>query len=211
MAKAMTAPAAIVKLAEFSNYEVRFGKNDKVIKLPVTKLVGDSSPATDPAWKITDMAKETPDGVLFVGVDGQTFVADYRRYPAQTQDVCLFHGTKQKLGDEYAALESVDDCIEAVRELDAQLAEGKWFAERQGFAGLSILLRAIMQVYTLTEEKAREFLKPLTPKEKQGLRVCDELKGAIASIEAERGKGVDAKAILGKLVKPNGDPAGSQA
>ena len=198
-------PTAIVKLADFGDFEVKFGKNDKIIKLPVT-----SDNASPPNWRLTDMAKEVPSGVLFVGVDGSTFIADYLRYPSNVRSVLEFHGTKQKLGDEYANLDEVADCMEAARELDAQLAEGKWFAERQGFAGLSVLMRAIMQVYSIDEPAAREFLKPLSAKEKMSLRASDELKGAIAQIEAERGKGIDAKAILGKLVKPNGDPAGNQ-
>jgi hypothetical protein len=182
----------IVKVAAFGDFEFRFGKSDKVVKFPVTK--------TADGWKITDLAKaETPQGVLFVGRNGEYFVADFSRYSATMHAYGEYHGWKQKLGDEYADVDEVDDCLETVRELDGRLAEGKWTADREGFAGISVLMRAIMKVYGMEKDAAREFLKPLSAKEKQALRTCDELKAAVAEIEAEKGKGVDTAEILKKL------------
>lgn len=197
MAKTKPEPAALVKLPDtFGGAEVRFGKTDKVIKLAVSRS-GDG-------WKSVDLSKgEFPDAVLFVGKDGQTFVADFSRYPESVAKIMTFHGAKQKLGDEYADLDTVDDCLEAVRELDENLASGKWFAERTGFAGISVLMRAIMKVYGIEESAAREFLKPLSAKEKIALRAAPELKPTIDEIEAERAKGApDVSTILGKLKKP---------
>ncbi len=164
-------------------HEVKFGKTDKIVKL---------------AFPI---GSESPTGILFVGRNGRMFLANISRYPQTIKETMVFHGSKQKLGDEYADLDTVDDCFEALIALDGRLAEGKWTVERQGFAGVSVLMKALMEVYDLTEEGAREFLKPLTVKEKAALRASPELKPAIDKIEAERGKGADVTALLDKLRK----------
>lgn len=190
------APAFAVNLPDsFKAKPVSFGKADKIVKLAVSRD-GDN-------WIITPEG-QFPTGVLFVGRDGQTFVADFSRYPEAMSKTLMFHGTKQKLGDEYADLDSIDDCLEAVRELDGRLAEGKWTADRQGFAGISVLMRAIMKVYNITEEAARDFLKPLSAKEKLALRAAPELKPTIDEIEAERAKGAktDTQELLKKLQLP---------
>lgn len=182
MAKATKSnpPVAIVKLASFGDYEVRFGKGDKVQKLPLT---GD---------KVSDLSKgEVPNAVLFVGKSGRTYAADLQRYPEQVLGILTFHGAKQKLADQYANLDSEDDMIEAVIELDNQLAEGKWFAERTGYSGMSVLMRAIMEVFEKTEDEARAFLKDLEPKEKMALRQSAELKPTIDRIESEKAKGTE--------------------
>jgi hypothetical protein len=197
MAKELPKAAALVKLPveTYGDHpEVRFGKTDKVVKL---------------AFPIG--AKE-PTGVLFVAKNGKVFLADVSRYPAEIKGVLLFHGSKQKLGDEYADLDSEDDCLEAARALDARLAEGKWTADREGFAGVSILMRAIMKVFGKTEDEARAFLKDLSKKEKDGLRTCAELKPTIDELEAEKGKGVETKGLIERLTKaPESTPAQPQA
>lgn len=184
-------PVALVKLSAFGDFEVRFGKVDKVQKLAIAK--------TADGWKLADLEKDVPEGVLYVGKDGQTFIQDISRYPENVKAILFWHGTKQKTGDEYADMDHVEDCMEAVREMDERLAEGKFYADRQGFAGVSVLMRAIMKVYGMDEAAVREFLKPLSVKEKQALRVSAELKAAVEEIERERGKGVDTGALLGKI------------
>ena len=192
---AKTVPAVLFSLPDFGITEVRFGKGDKVLKFPVVRVAG-----SDPvAWHIVK-DDTMPEGVLFVGSDKSTFVADFTRYPDSIKGFMVFHGTKQKVGDEYADLDSVEDCMEAAREMDDRLAEGKWYADKQSFKGVSIVMRAIMKVYGIDEDAARAFLKPLTPAEKMALKTSAELKDAVAAIEAERGKGVDTSAILKKLV-----------
>lgn len=168
------------KPAAFGGEEVKFGKSDKILKIP-----------TGPA--------ERPSGILFLGRDGSHFHADISRYPANIAEIMRFHGAKQKLGDEYADLDSIEDSLEAVRELDERLAAGRWTAERTGFVGMSLLLRAIMEVFGLDETAAREFLKPLTQQEKQGLKHSPELKPVIDRMESERAKQVDVGGLIGKL------------
>lgn len=190
-------PAAhVVKLPQFGkDAEARFGKTDQIVKLA---LANDDS--TETGWKLMSRLEDVPSAVLYVGRDGQTYTQDFTRYPDNVKGYLLFHGTKQKTGDEYANLDA-DDAWEAIREMDERLAEGKFYAERQGFAGISVLMRAIMKVFQLSEEQAREYLRGLTPKEKGALRATDELKPTIEEIERERGKGVDTKKLLEKLPK----------
>lgn len=168
------------KPVAYGGEEVRFGKNDKILKIP-----------TGPT--------EAPTGILFLGRDGTHFHADLTRYPDKIKWILEFHGAKQKLGDEYADLDSVEDSLEAVRELDERLASGRWTAERTGFAGMSLLLRAIMEVFGLDETAAREFLKPLSNQEKAGLKQSPELKPVIDRMESERAKQVDVGGLIGKL------------
>lgn len=196
MAKPKSEPVALVKMDQYGIPEARFGKGDKVLKFAVSRVA--KSAETDTGWKITQ-AGQMPEGVLFVGVDGSAFVADFSRYPDSVKGYMTFHGAKQKIGDEYADLDDVADCMEAARELDMRLAAGKWTADREGFAGISVLMRAIMKVFAIPEEAAREFLKPLSTKEKQALRASEELKATIAELEAAKGKGVDTAEILKKL------------
>lgn len=197
-------PAAIVKLSEGflpEGYEVRFGKNDKIQKLPMIWSPADDDPDAG-MWKVADLSKgEIPEAVLFVPLEGEPYLVDPRRYPDATKAILLWHGTKQKVGDEYANLDTIADSMEAVRGLDEQLAAGKWFAERQGFSGVSVLMRAIMEVFSQTEEQARAFLKDLDAKEKMALRQSPELKPTIDRIEAEKAKKspTDTAALLKKL------------
>jgi hypothetical protein len=188
MAKA-TQPVTIVRVPKAKlgasgdgEMEIRFGKTDRIIKLPY--------PADNPT---------NPNGVVFIGRSGRVHIADFSAYPGSIRDVLVFHGAKQKLGDEYADLDNEDDCFEAMIALDGRLAKGQWTAERQGFSGVSVLMRAIMQVFGLTEEKAREFLKPLSKVEKDALRVSPELKPAIDEIEKAKGKGADVTGLIEKL------------
>ncbi len=161
--------------------EVKFGKTDNIIKLAFP------------------LGSEMPTGVLFVGRNGRAYLADVSRYPDAVKGYMVFHGGKQKLGDEYADLDGIDDCFEAMIALDNRLAEGKWDAERKGFAGISVLMKAIMEAFQKTEEEARAFLKDLSPKEKMALKATEELKPIVERMEKERGKDVDTAALLGKL------------
>lgn len=185
-------PAVLIPLPQFGLPEARFGKTDKVLKFPVARLVGADG------WHVVK-DDTMPEGVLFVGRDGSTFVADFTRYPANIKGFMVFHGSKQKIGDEYADLDTVEDCMEAAREMDDRLADGKWFADKQAFKGVSIVMRAIMMAYSVSEEEARNFLKPLSAQEKAALKASAELKPFVDQIEAERGKGIDTKSILSKL------------
>jgi hypothetical protein len=58
------------------------------------------------------------------------------------------HGLAQKVGDETAGEESVDDMVVAVDAMLERLAKGEWGTERKagdGFSGASVVIKAIME------------------------------------------------------------------
>jgi hypothetical protein len=101
------------------------------------------------------------------------------------------HGALQKLGDEVAGLEDVDDQVIAIEELISRLEGGEWGAERKrgegnAMAGLSVLAKALVQTSGKSPEAVREFLKSKTNAEKLALRDNPKLKPIIAELEAKK-------------------------
>ena len=114
------------------------------------------------------------------------------------------HGAEQKLGDETAGLEDVDDCVMAVDELIDRLYSGEWGQKREanGMAGTSILARALCELTGKTREQIKAFLSGKTQGEKVALRNSGKVKPIIDRLEAEKvsKKGtVDTEALLGEL------------
>lgn len=72
------------------------------------------------------------------------------------------HGASQKIGDETAGVESVDDMVVAVDAIIDRLLKGEWTATRaagDSFAGASIVIRAICEVTGKTVEEIKAFLQ----------------------------------------------------
>ena len=72
------------------------------------------------------------------------------------------HGASQKIGDETAGLEDVDDMVVAVDEIINRLGNGEWFAKRSsgdGFAGASVVIRAICEVTGKAVSDVKAFLQ----------------------------------------------------
>jgi hypothetical protein len=80
------------------------------------------------------------------------------------------HGALQKIGDETAGEEGVDDMVLAVDAIMKRLAEGSWGTERKagdGFSGASVVVRALMEATKgskkypdgLTQAEAKAFLE----------------------------------------------------
>jgi len=117
------------------------------------------------------------------------------------------HGAEQKLGDATAGEQNVDDMVEAVESVVLQLNKGEWNARREGgaggFAGASVLLRALVEVSGKPIERVREYLSGLNQKEKLALRQSPKLKPTIERIEAENASktsaSVDTDALLSAL------------
>jgi hypothetical protein len=64
----------------------------------------------------------------------------YARYAA--------HGLSQKIGDEAAGEETVDDMVVSIDAIIERLAKGEWGTERKagdGFSGASVVIKAIME------------------------------------------------------------------
>lgn len=71
------------------------------------------------------------------------------------------HGLEQKLGDETAGVDDVDDCVIAVDELLAQLDKGDWTSRAEGtggFSGAHVVIQAIMEASGKTQDVVKAFL-----------------------------------------------------
>jgi hypothetical protein len=120
------------------------------------------------------------------------------------------HGAEQKLGDETAGCDDVDDMYLAVEELIKRLTKrnedgsfaGAWNVKREGgsMSGTSLLLKALVELSGKSEEQVKEFLGKMSPQEKTALRSSAKVKPIIDRLEAEKVKGkVDTDALLSQL------------
>lgn len=114
------------------------------------------------------------------------------------------HGAEQKLGDETAGVQDVDDMVLYIDELIERLDRGEWSTKREGspFAGASILMRALVEVSGKTPDQVKAFLKTKSAAEKMALRNSSKLKPVVDRLEAEKaskGSKVDTEALLGEL------------
>ena len=98
------------------------------------------------------------------------------------------HGAEQKIGDEAAGVEDIDDIVLAIDELIERLNAGEWGVKREssGFAGTSILLRAIVEVTGKSVEAVRAYLKEKTPAQKLALREAAMFAPVVKRLEAEK-------------------------
>lgn len=72
------------------------------------------------------------------------------------------HGMEQKLGDETAGVEGVNDMVVAVDDLIEQLTKGDWTTVREGgsaFSGASVVIRAIMEASGKPMDAVKAFLQ----------------------------------------------------
>lgn len=117
------------------------------------------------------------------------------------------HGAEQKLGDEIAGLNDVEDCVLAVDELIDRLYNGEWSIKREanGMAGTSVLVRALVKHTGKTVEQIKQFLNGKSQAEKVALRNNPKIKPIVERIEAEKAEkaskkaNVDTDAMLGEL------------
>lgn len=117
------------------------------------------------------------------------------------------HGAIQKLGDELAdpKLTDIDDKVAAIDALMEQLNEGKWSVRREGdgFAGTSVLLKALVEKSGKTVEEIKAWLKGKTQPEKMALRGSAALKPIVDRIEAEKvakSAKVDTTSLLAEII-----------
>lgn len=114
------------------------------------------------------------------------------------------HGAEQKLGDEIAGLDDVDDAILAIDELMSRLDSGDWTVRREanGLAGTSILARALVEATGKPASTIKTFLSTKTQAEKVALRQNPKIAAIVAKLEAakvKKGPVVDTDALLGEL------------
>lgn len=116
------------------------------------------------------------------------------------------HGAIQKLGDQTAGYkeDEIDDAVLDVMSLVERLDKGEWNVKREGggFAGTSILMRALMELRGKTQEEIKAFLENKTQPEKMALRAHPKVKPIVDRLEAEKlakGTKIDTDALLEAL------------
>jgi len=174
--------------------DVGFGKAQKVIKVVMFQPDG-----------------KAPRGIQFDGANGDMVRCEFEDLPdynwlhsADPEGVSLWaavHGYLQKLGDEYASLDKVEDCLEAVQSLWARLCENRWDSETRGFGGSALLLDAVLLAFPhMQRDEARKLLDGMKPNERLTLQLTAEVKPHFDRLQAERAKG-DATKLLEKFQK----------
>jgi hypothetical protein len=97
------------------------------------------------------------------------------------------HGAEQKLGDETAGTEDVDDMYEDVLKLTERLHNGEWATKREpGVSGISLLIRAVAELKGQPVEKVRDFLSTKSAAEKQALGNHPKVKPIIERLQQEK-------------------------
>ena len=119
------------------------------------------------------------------------------------------HGAEQKLGDEIAGVDDIEDAVMAIDDLIDRLYNGEWGVARDksGLAGASILMRALVESTGKTAEEIKKFLSDKTAAQKAALRTNPKIKPIVDRLEAEKAAksakkadAVDTDALLNELV-----------
>ena len=153
------------------------------------------------------MLKESfvKDGVVSVRLDFRNGETRTFTLPSALLLKFAAHGAEQKLGDETAGLDDIDDALMAIDALTERLNAGEWGVKREanGMAGTSVLARALVETTGKTIVQIKEFLGKKSAAEKLALRANPKIKPVIDRIEAEKAaKGktaVDTDAMLDEL------------
>lgn len=124
--------------------------------------------------------------------------------PESLEKTAAGHGLVQKAGDATAGSKDLDDAVEAVLAVKENIEKGDWNArvEGSGFAGISVLAKALVEATGKSPEQVKEFLKQKTPADKIALRNSSRLRPIIERLEAEKAtksSKVNADALLAEL------------
>lgn len=98
------------------------------------------------------------------------------------------HGAEQKLGDELAGVDDIEDCVMAIDALIDRLEQGDWSLRREktGMAGTSVLAKALVEHTGKNITSIKEFLQKKSQAEKVALRSHPSIKPIVDRIEAEK-------------------------
>ena len=159
--------------------------------------------------KLLKASEVTPDGKIqttldFVNGETRTFTI-----PDALLAKFASHGAEQKLGDEIAGVDDIEDAVMAIDDLIDRLYNGEWGVARDksGLAGASILMRALVESTGKTAEEIKKFLSDKTAAQKAALRTNPKIKPIVDRLEAEKAAksakkvdAVDTDALLNELV-----------
>ena len=154
--------------------------------------------------KLLKESSVTADGKVAVRLDFRNGETRLFTIPDALLNKFAAHGAEQKLGDEIAGLNDVEDCVLAVDELIDRLYNGEWSIKREanGMAGTSVLVRALVEHTGKTVDAIKQFLSGKSQAEKVALRNNPKIKPIVERIEAEKASkkaNVDTDAMLGEL------------
>ena len=154
--------------------------------------------------KLLKESSMTADGKVAVRLDFRNGETRLFTIPDALLNKFAAHGAEQKLGDEIAGLNDVEDCVLAVDELIDRLYNGEWSVKREanGMAGTSVLVRALVEHTGKTVDAIKQFLSGKSQAEKVALRNNPKIKPIVERIEAEKASkkaNVDTDAMLGEL------------
>ena len=163
-----------------------------------TETVVETVPMTD--GRVVDFAgkrkllKEssvTAEGSVAVRLDFRNGETRTFTLPANMTAKFAAHGAEQKLGDEIAGLDDIEDAVLAMDDLIDRLYNGEWGVKREanGMAGTSVLARALGEAYGKSKDEVKAFLSTKTQAEKNALRNTGKLKPIVDRIEAEKAAG----------------------
>lgn len=149
----------------------------------------------------------TPDGALQVRLDFSNGETRTFTLPTGLVNRFALHGAEQKIGDEIAGVDDVEDCIMAVDALTERLNKGdeaSWTAKREssGMAGTSVLAKALVEHSGKPIDQIKAFLLNKTQAEKVALRSNAAIKPIIERLEANKAAkktGIDTDGLLGEL------------
>lgn len=145
------------------------------------------------------------DGNVKVRMDFRNGETRIFTIPASLRDKFAAHGAEQKLGDEIAGLDDLDDAVLAIDDLMDRLNKGEWNQKREGgsMSGTSILARALVESTGKSMEEVKTFLGKKSQAEKVALRGNPKIKPIVERLEAEKAaKGtskIDTDSLLGEL------------
>lgn len=154
--------------------------------------------------KLLKESSVTADGKVQVRLDFRNGETRLFTVPDNLLNKFAAHGAEQKLGDEIAGLNDVEDCVLAVDELIDRLYNGEWSVKREanGMAGTSVLVRALVEHTGKTVDAIKQFLAGKSQAEKVALRNNPKIKPIVERVEAEKASkkaSVDTDAMLGEL------------
>lgn len=141
------------------------------------------------------------------------------RLPEALIEKFAAHGAEQKLGDELAGVDDIDDCVMAIDDLIDRLYEGNWTAKREAnaMAGASILAKALCEQSGKDLAVVRAYLSNKTHAEKVALRNNAAIAPIVARLEAAKNAkkkaapAVDTDSLLADLAAGNvGTPVSTQ-
>ena len=116
--------------------------------------------------KLLKESSENADGKVQVRLDFRNGETRLFTLPDNLLAKFAAHGAEQKLGDEIAGLNDVEDCVLAVDELIDRLYNGEWSVKREanGMAGTSVLVRALVEHTGKTVEQIKREIRATRPK-----------------------------------------------